>query len=265
MDGTNYVCTQYDIGYYLLMNQGREHWGAFKIYWRRPIKLEVVQIRMWWRYVFAWLRIWSLNDGLTSAWEHSLQGRLRLSRQRLRTSSLRSVSQSEPGEKSVNWIFERLAVFNSFCRVATMIPRKPTPEPSSKTRLDIINSDYEPTSASWHFRNNLSNTRVHDEVLRKHITRKPCPEASGATFDHSTRFKDCCGMIIFQVYVIWQVLKGLIQAPKTSDIWLCWRGFVKWKALSTDQRLGTGIRVRQAGVATRYGSKKGLRSKHEKS
>lgn len=80
--------------------------------------------------------------------EYSLQGRLRLSRQRLKTSSLRSVSQREPGDRSVNRIFERLTLFKSCCRDATIIPRKPTPEPSSKTRLDIINSDYKVTSTS---------------------------------------------------------------------------------------------------------------------
>jgi hypothetical protein len=163
----------------------------------------------------------SLTEVEVILWEHSLQARLRLSRQRLRTSSLRSVSQSEPGERSVNRIFERLAAFESCCRVATMIPRKPTPEPSSKTRLNTISSGYEIASASCTFLGLIYQiTGVQDEVLRKHVARKPCPEASCATFNHSTRFKDRCGMIIFKVYVIWQleVLKGLIQAPKTSDI-----------------------------------------------
>ena len=71
-----------------------------------------------------------------------------------------------------------------------MMPRKPMPEPSSKTRLDMIDSDNEIISVSerkFIFQIDfLQSTWVRDEVLRKHIARKPCPEASGAIFNCST-------------------------------------------------------------------------------
>lgn len=65
---------------------------------------------------------------------NTLHDKLILSRHRVKTSSLTSVrNRNERGDDgSMLW--------RMVCRVATIIPRKPIPEPSSRTRLDITMS-----------------------------------------------------------------------------------------------------------------------------
>ena len=63
--------------------------------------------------------------------KYSLQGRFKLSRHLWSTSSLISVRYKEPdfGNSSIVW-FKR-------CKMAVTIPRKPMPEPSSRTRVEV--------------------------------------------------------------------------------------------------------------------------------
>ena len=127
MNLTGDICSQNYIWVNHFMDQGFKM-RVICVHWLWPVEVSVMCVWMGGREIWEKCEEKHYRQDV----EVLLQGRLILLRHRVRTSSLISVIQRDDPDKG--------AFAEGHCKLATMIARKPTPEPNSRTRFDVTNS-----------------------------------------------------------------------------------------------------------------------------